>query len=325
MKISFLTKPFSPLERTAKDIERRFNYLKYTLMGNAYKAWTCTFPLGGHQDVVDSFIKGAKFFPDVELLINPSRKDAKGSVLYVPSSWRTLRDAIILRRSGWAEKLIAGPLICLEHIDEYGAIITDPAIDLYLLASRWVENVYHDEAAQKHLILNDTAVWAAGVDHEVWTPQNKEPSDTLKNVLVYVKGQGKTMYQATLDMLNLYEKETKTLFCGTHTPTDYKKMLEWSDFVICLGGSETQGLALAQAWSMNRQTLVYESDFIRKNKRNAAPYITEHTGKKWSDISELDECLASLRKLTPRDWIIENQTNKIAFGKFLDIVYGLLG
>ena len=87
-------------------------------------------------------------------------------------------------------------------------------------------------------------------------------------------------------------------------------MLEWSDFVICLGGSETQGLALAQAWSMNRQTLVYESDFIRKNKRNAAPYITEHTGKKWSDISELDECLASLRKLTPRDWIIENQTKQ---------------
>lgn len=323
MIISFLTKPFSVFERAAKDLERRFNYLKYTVRGNAYKAWTCTFPIGGHQDVVDSFIKGAKCFPNVKILVNPSRSQAEGTVVYVPSGWRALRDAISLKQSGKIKKLIAGPLICFEHVDEHGAIITDTSIDRYLLASPWVKEAYEKEAAQKHLILRETAVWAAGVDHVVWNPERKVPSDTLEKVMVYVKGQGKTILPATLETLKNNEKEIKTLYCGTHTPSDYKKLLEWSDFVVCLGGSETQGLALAQAWSMNRQTLVFESDEVRQRRQNAAPYITEHTGRKWNNIDGLCECLTTLKNISPRNWVLANQTNEIAFGRFLDIVNGL--
>ena len=120
MQISFLTKPLASWERFTKDCERRFNYLKYTLRGDAYKAWTCTFPLGGHQDLVESFIKGASFFDNVGLLVNPPKRELAGTIVYIPGSWRALRDALPLRRAGIIKKLIAGPLICFEHVYESG-------------------------------------------------------------------------------------------------------------------------------------------------------------------------------------------------------------
>lgn len=321
MQISFLTKPIAPWERCTKDLERRFNYFKYTLRGDAYKAWTCTFPLGGHQDLVDSFIKGAAFFQEIDLLINPSKRKLNNTIVYIPGSWRALRDAILLRRAGIIKKLIAGPLICFQTVDEHEGIIGDASIDCYIVASEWVKREYTVEAYKYGFNIRNIQVCPAGVDHFIWTPLDlKEDKSLCCRVMLYVKGEGRKMLADTLNDLTQKGFDVRILKAGSHVPTDYKNMLEWCDFAVVLGGSETQGLALTQAWSMNRPTLVYESESVVARGRDAAPYITAQTGMKWHNIDELHAGLAVLESCTPRRWVLENQTNEAAFRQFLDIV-----
>lgn len=320
MRIAFLTKPLASWERFTKDCERRFNYLKYTLRGNAYKAWTCTFPLGGHQDLVESFIKGAAFFDDVELLVNPSKRDLSGTIAYIPGSWRALRDALPLRRAGIIKKLIAGPLICFEHVYEHGNIIGDEAIDCYIVASEWVKKTYADEASEHGFTIHNMQVCPAGIDHMQWYPIDmKEDKTSPHSVMIYVKGDGSRMLSVTLEMLMREGFETRVLKAGSHVPSDYKNMLEWCDFAVILGGSETQGLALTQAWAMNRPTFVFESESVVARGRDAAPYISPQTGMKWHSIDELHEGISAFDGFTPRRWVLENQTNEIVFSRFLDI------
>ena len=324
MLISFLTKPLAAWERFTKDCERRFNYLKYTMRGDAYKAWTCTFPLGGHQDLVDSFIKGAAFFDDVELLVNPSRRELSGSVAYIPGSWRALRDALPLRRAGIIRKLVAGPLICFEHVDEHDSIIGDDAIDCYIVASEWVREEYAREASERGISIHNMQVCPAGIDHTQWIPaDSKADKSSPRRAMVYVKGEGSKMLDSTLKTLAQEEFEAKVLKAGSHVPADYKNMLEWCDFAVVLGGSETQGLALTQAWAMNRPTLVYESESVVARRRDAAPYITPQTGMKWHNFEALRKGLDELGNCAPRRWVLENQTNKAAFQNFLNIVENL--
>ena len=333
MKLSVLAKPFSSFARAAKDAERRFNLLKYKLRGNRYKAWTCSFTDGGHQDVLDSVIKGSVSFPGVELLLNPSRRAAAGSVVYVPSGWRALEDAIELKRSGEIQALIAGPTVCdLPHMHDY--IIADPAVDCCLVASEWVRELFLLETADKYPDMN-IKVWAAGVDHEYWRPHESCIGKSPCRALVYVKNSGAEMLPSVASLLSEINCEFYTIYNGRHTPSDYKAALERADCEIVLGESETQGLAIAQAWSMGRPTFVYDSPVISKYHRDyypktalktsCAPYLCGQTGAFWKNTDELAAMLLRPLDFSPRKWILENQTNKIAFGKFLEIAESLVG
>lgn len=325
MKVSLLTQEFSPVGRCLKTFERKLNYAKYRLKGDEYKAWTCSFPVGGHQDVVDSFLKGARSFPGVEILVNPSRTTVKDTYVFVPSGWRALRDAIELRRRGEIKKLLAGPTVSdLPHMHDY--LVADPAVDVCLVASPWVKDMFDAELRQYGRNAN-VQVWAAGVDHRYWAPQEPAPHAGFPNALVYVKHSGVSQLAAVLEVLATAKKSVKVLHNGSYVPEEYRSALAWSDFVVVLGESETQGLAIAQAWSMNRQTLVYDSPVISKYHRamsaaqgvrvSAAPYLTEETGIFWKDAPALAELIVNMRALEPRAWLERNQTNERAFETLL--------
>ena len=321
MIISLLTKPFSLVSRAVKDLERRFNYAKYKLQGNEYKAWTCTFTIGGHQDIIESFLLGSKSYPEVEIRANPSRKDAAGTVLYVAANWRTLRDAIELKRAGKADKLVTGPVG--ESVTDFDNIILDKAIDAVVVPCRWYAEQRRHEATTLGVKLDNIKVWPVGVDHEKWTPRDEKSGVRPRKALVYLKGKGVAMREQAEDALRKAGMEYKEIYCGSHVQQEYKEMLEWCDFMVYLAHSETQGLALAQAWSMNRQTLVYEPDSLTALGLEAAPYLTDMTGRRWRDTSELSEILADMPVTSPRQWVLSNMTNEIAFGNFLDIVKGI--
>lgn len=325
MKIAMMTIEFSTLARVAKQCERRFNYWKYRLNGNRYKAWTCTFPAGGHQDVVSSFLRGAAFFPDIEVLVNPSAAEiTPDTILYVPSGWRALRDAIELRRACKIKTLIAGPTVVdLPYLHDY--IIADPAVNVCLVASQWVKDMFDTELAHAGREAN-VQIWAAGVDNLFWKPERLMPHENFRNALIYVKNSGITQLEMVTEVLSSMKKEVKVISCGSHVPQEYKSALEWCDFVVILGESETQGLAMAQAWSMNRQTLVFDSSVVSKYHENTlyssvvpspAPYLTQETGALWESEEALVCLLTRMEERNPRLWVEANLMNSIAFESLL--------
>lgn len=320
IRISLLTKPFSPLERFAKDLERRFNYLKYSIKGNKYKSWTCTFPIGGHQDIVTSFLRGAKHYSNVIIRINPSKYDSwtNDDVVYVSSGWKALRDAIMLKHYKINLKIITGPVGL--HIDEYNGIIMNNLINACVVPSKWCPTMYEREASNINYIFDNIKVWPVGVDHMFWSPQDEKHDFHADDALVYVKGCGAEALPQTEKVLEALGISYRKIFCGSHTPDIYKTMLEWCGLVIYLGYSETQGLALAQAWSMNRPTFVYEPDVVKVRGLDAAPYLTQETGMKWRCVEELERMLRNPHTFSPREWVLNNQTDAIAFGNFLKIV-----
>ena len=321
MIISLLTQPFSVVDRTAKNLERRFNYIKYKIRGDIYKAWTCTFPIGGHQDIVGSFLRGAKAYPDVEIRVNPSRSGAEGGIVYVPSGWKALRDAAGLKRAGKITKLITGPVG--NHLEDYDWLILDDAIDVCVVPCEWYKAQCEREAAGKKVQFDNIKVWPVGVDHMLWSPRDEKHDFHVGDALVYVKGRGAEALLQTEKVLEALGISYKKIFCGSHTPDIYKAMLEWCGFVIYLGYSETQGLALAQAWSMNRPTFVCEPDAVKAQGLDAAPYLTPETGVKWRCAEELEQMLRNPHAFSPREWVLNNQTDAIAFGNFLKIVDGI--
>lgn len=293
VKISLLTREFSPAARLGKSIERYFNKIKYRITGNRYKEWTCSFPIGGHQDVVSSFLKGSVSYPDAEILINPDRKEVEGSSVYIPGNWRALRDSIPLREKGIIKKLAAGPNVCTSPA-MHDSLAINKSIDVYLVASDWVLKIFSAMSDNKMNI----KVWPAGVDHLTWKPERETPDEAFSKSLIYVKQSGQMILPQVENTLRMLSKEIRIINYGHHIPSDYKTALEWCDFAVVLGESETQGLALSQAWSMNRPTLVYNNpDFLKYTavvhglKRtfdsSMAPYMTEATGRFWNNIDEI--------------------------------------
>ena len=89
--------------------------------------------------------------------------------------------------------------------------------------------------------------------------------------------------------------------------------------------TESQGLALAEAWSMDVPTLVWspnqEHSEVPGLFPTGAPYLTGATGKYWKDLSDLREILSVgfAGQFSPREWILNNMTNKLAAKNYLAI------
>lgn len=317
MELSILSKQFSPFARSMKEFERKANLIKYRLLNDKYKIWSFSNSTGGHQDVFESILNGAINYKDVKIKINPSKNEVIGSIIYVPAGWRALRDAIDLKRRGEISKLIAGPNVC-SMPDEHGYIMADPAIDCCLFASEWVKEYFLSKLAQNNKTIN-AKIWAAGVDHTLWNPTKLYPNKEYPNVLIYAKLKKDKIVDLVCNRIQSF-KETKVLSYGSHLPSEYKSYLEWADCVVYIGSAETQGLALSQAWSMNRQTFVYQKEKSKSGHNLCAPYLTNKTGRKWGTIDELEFLLSNIKNLEPRKWILENQTNEISFSNLYKIL-----
>lgn len=323
MHITLLTKPLAPLARAGLELERRFNLYKYRLKGNSYKIWTNSFSEGGHQDVVGSFLRGAGIC-GVPVSVNPSA-NAISSVVYVPSSWRALKDALKLKRRGSIVKLAAGPTVC-DVPTMHNRILSDPDIDYCIVASDWVKRFYLSICPE---LTSKIRVWPAGVDTKLWTPVNV-PNALAHHLLVYVKNSGAQVEGATLSLLSAHGFLCEVLRCGSHVPDDYRSALNRSDAVVVLGESESQGLSLYQAWSMDRRTFVLDSGiasryFCRDGCDatpfvSPAPYLTEQTGRLWHNGNELIQELKKPMSLSPRQWVLLEGTDEIAFRRFAEVL-----
>ena len=156
-----------------------------------------------------------------------------------------------------------------------------------------------------------------------WKPSAQE----CDCVLVYWKTENEQFYQSVEALLRKYRYTPVRIRYKFYDPQTYKNALNKAIFAVFISRSESQGIALAEAWSMNVPTLVWDPGELTYLGRvyssvSASPYLTEDTGKSWKDLKELENVITKIPSLQfcPRDWVLKNMSYEASTSALLSII-----
>lgn len=273
----------------------------------------------GPRAVFDSLIRGLRE-QGVSFAVN--KKNFKADdVICVLSGVCSLRKAIRWKRSGLVKKIVAGPNIVVFPGDANG-LICDPAVDVILVPAQWVKNLWislHPELASR------IVVWAAGVRDPGATASSKR-----SGLLVYKKHVPIDLFNTIIQILNVQRIQYTVLEYGTFQQRDYFSHLNSVKGVIYLTESESQGVALVEAWIRNVPTLVWDMGIFRHGGQewrsaSAAPYLVQACGERFVSekdfATRLDDFLRDISKFQPRKYALEHFIDKKSAESFLKIIF----
>ncbi|GAA2848515.1 hypothetical protein EDC40_101143 [Aminobacter aminovorans] len=261
---------------------------------------------GGHRGVTRSLVEGLQQISGVDWLYARRYGRLRAKTVHAVADARSVRTGIAAKRNGLCDRLIVGPNIVVRAFEE-DSVLASPEIDMVLVPSRWVKAAY--EADEPRLI-GRIAVWPAGVDADHWAPTG----GPRRNVLLYEKRQPEAAEEAA-EVVRSAGFEPVTIRYGHYQPEEFKRALDHAIVCVVVGQSESQGLALAEAWSMDVPTFVRRFDVIPEEGTpcSAAPYLTPSTGAFWSSNDDLKRLLTrGTDAYAPRDWVLANNTDRHA-------------
>ena len=282
----------------------------------------------GHPAVTRSLVEGLQKI-GIPYVYNPKSLSDVTEIMVVLSSLTALKQAIDLKKQGKIRKLIAGTNITF-NIKKKSVFSADE-IDLFLYNSKYTCDFYLDLLPS---LRGRSEIWSAGVDVDYWLPACKDSS--CKKVLLFEK----LITGATPDIGEYkriliergYEvvliKRTKNSF---YALKEYKKILRECTFMVGFSGTESQGIAWAEAWAMDVPTFIwYNSTSIFKGKTyhsSTAPYLTEQNGCFFKDIDDfktvLDRWGNGGFNFRPRKWVLENMSDEVCVRKLLELTNGI--
>ena len=279
-----------------------------------------TGPFGVYHSLVDGFSKLA-----VPFNCNPPHNQV-GDVVIVLSGIDNLRKAVAWKKQGRIRCLLGGPNI-MNRPNESNFIFADPAVDGCLVPSEWIKVAYEEDAPG---LKGRIFCWFAGINYQQWKPTSK-----IKNkVLVYWKTDSESLCHQVESLLRKYNYTPVRVRYKQYNPDHYKQLLDQSQFAVFVSRSESQGIALAEAWAMNVPTLIWDPGVLTYLGRkysivSAAPYLTEYTGKSWDTFAELEELIDHFgfynKQFSPRLWLQKCMTNEASARCMLDIIEKVYG
>ena len=236
----------------------------------------------------------------------------------VVSGIKTLKWAIEQKKLGKLKKIMAGPNLVIAPTDR-GGILKSPLINRIIVPSLWVEDFYIKSASA---LAGKISVWPAGVD----VPR-AGGSEKSTEFLIYNKlGKGKLFFDVS-NYLKHHKFKFGVVDYGRFKQQEYFKLLESSRYLIYLSESESQGLAMFEAWARNVPVLVWDKGFfehenVRVEGNVASPYLREEAGGRFRDFREFQEILKSFLQTAfkPKEYIEKNFTFKIAAENFLKVL-----
>ena len=180
-----------------------------------------------------------------------------------------------------------------------------------LVPSDWVVPILE---ARLNIPIEKIKVWPAGIDTEYWRPKNR----MAKKVLIYCKYDTSQELDAVTEYLKSVRIEYLVLNYGSYSQNSFKKSLNECLAAIWLCGTESQGIAMMQAWSMDVPTLVrrksnFKDEVTGKEfESSSAPYLTKLTGAfsvtEHMGVDDVKTFLLNLDRYEPRRYVIENFT-----------------
>jgi glycosyltransferase involved in cell wall biosynthesis len=279
----------------------------------------------GHYALVRSVVEGLQAI-GADFNFNPRRVRDLGRAVYAPEN-AALRQAAAFKREGRIEYLAAGPVNAL-FADENDRVLFLPEIDRLIVASEWVKAFYQDAPD----LLAKTEVCPCGVDVDFWKPG---PRRERRTVVVYWKSGDAAFCEQVETIVRASGLEPRRVQSGAgehahFTPEQLRAVFDEAAVGVFLSAFETQGLALAEAWSMDIPTLAWDPRASASwrgrsfQAGSSAPYLTPATGRLWQSIHELEPLLratlAARESFRPRQWVLEHMTDAICSAALYGII-----
>ncbi len=317
MTITILTRQVSAAAALIARLRNILRFAKYVIKGGIIDLDTIR--LGGHTAVTRSLLAGLKK-TGADFVYNPISERAITDTVVVLTDMKALKQAIEWKRTGKIKKLLAGPNM-LDLPSKYNQALSAKEIDTILVPSEWVKKVYEklDPA-----LVGKIAIWYAGVDEQYWQPAHAAKS---KDALVYWKDT--TPRSFCLEVERIIASKgyvVHRIRYGHYNKSNFKSALSESLVAVFLSMTESQGLALAEAWAMDVPTFVWNPEmnhpYIRGVEASAAPYLSKETGTTWKELGELDVLLSGTfdpKRFSPRTWTLAHMTDALSARMLLDI------
>lgn len=230
----------------------------------------------------------------------------------------TLAYALNLKKKGKIKKLFAGPNISVPKDKHDNWFHSE--VDQIIVPSQRVFD-YHcslDERLRSRMF-----IWPAGVQDQ------GAGSKTEHSLIVFKKNAPDSLTAQILDSLEQQGISYHLLEYGKFLPSDYQALLNISSAMIYLQESETQGLALQEAWMKDIPTLVrdrgywdYQGRYWEGNQISC-PYLTPEVGMRFADFSAFKESFsifwqkALAGDFTPRSYTLAELSDHACAQKLL--------
>jgi hypothetical protein len=277
-------------------------------------------PFPGHYAVTRSVVEGLQTI-GADFNYNPRSFDQLARVVYAPAH-EALCQAIALTRERRIDYVIAGPVNGLFPSDCDG-VLQSPEIDRLIVPSEWVLGFYRDEAPQ---LIPKTRVCPAGVDAAFWAPS----APTANRVVIYWKSGDQGFCDEVERRAARLGCETTRIRYGAYDRDRFKHALDGAVGAVFLSDFETQGLALAEAWSMDVPTAAWDPQGRAEWRGRAfvsgssCPYLTRATGTAWRGIDDLDSALGTILReratFHPRQWVLDHMTDAVCARILYDVI-----
>jgi hypothetical protein len=273
----------------------------------------------GHFAVTRSLVEGLQKL-NASFNYNPRYPWQIADTVIVLAGVRTLRQAIRLKQQGRIKKLYAGPnIVTFSH--EYNFLVGSPEIDNYIVNSNWTLNLYEDDCPS---LRGRCFIWPAGVDTNYWQPDSARKSN---RILIFDKRKEEddpARVKPYADYLRSAGWQVDVLVrCGAHgySQDQYRNLLQGSCLMLGFTvGSESQGLAWAEAWACNVPTLIFRNTLNtyhgRKFACSTAPFLTHATGLFFDDLNhfkiQFEFWQAHRKEFYPRSWVLKNMSDEVS-------------
>ncbi len=259
----------------------------------------------GPKSVIESIIKWLGEVPNIIWNHNPDEKYIYKTV-YVPVGVETLKYALNLKYNGKIQKLIVGPNITIPTSKK--DIFFDSNIDYIIVPSLWVKNML------SHLFWEDDRI----IVIPSWV-EDRWARKSMNEVIVYRKNCPKDLYNYIINSLESQWISYRIFTYWSFSKDDYLLVLDDTKMLVYLQNSESQWLALHEAWMKDVPTLVWNWWFCKyplidwHDKKISAPYLTSQCGMFFSSVDDFDTTFASFHKglhgFNPREYSLEKFSN----------------
>lgn len=301
-----------------QDGRQIFRRIKGFLKGRGLEA---SYP--GHSAVTGSLLRGLDKL-SFEYKLNPYRLSGDGPVGILAGS-KTLSWAIESNTVMASRDFIVGPNVHVLGSENSDGFSSD-FVRRILVPSDWVLKRWSIDTPG---IADKLCVWPCGVDFEYWDPGLEVEQPQLP--LIYLKIKWPDLRVRIINALRLAGLDFREITYGSYSQNEYKTLLQKSSCVIYIGGSESQGIALLEAWAMNVPTFVYDAPSqvinlsdgrslkLHRGEFSPAPFLTEARGALWNDSSNLLDLIGKAQLFNPRASSIAEFTDEIRAGHYLEI------